>query len=186
MAGRTKARSIGVLLAMTGTLVAGTLIGFQLLTASAELEPVEQCERQTIAKGEPVTPSIVTVDVFNASRRAGLANRVSINLQRRGFVPGQVGNSETEPTSDGVTIVTNTPKDARVRLVASQFGKVQFIKPETDPEDDAETRPADDTVVVLVGNATNEDLARRPAESVKSDREFSICIPTPEDADSAS
>ena len=151
-------------------LIGGSFLGFRLVTAEADIEQsAPTCENTTVAAGEPVKPPLVTVDVYNASQRAGLANRVSINLQRRGFLPGQIGNSEIEVESDGVTIVTSTPDDPRVKLVAAQFGDVEFLEP-------AGSTPAEN-VVVVVGNDTNEDLAEGAAQEVDADEELTVCLP---------
>ena len=41
---------------------------------------------RTIAEGEVLSSNLLMVHVYNASKRAGLANRVKINLERRGFL----------------------------------------------------------------------------------------------------
>ena len=67
--------------------VVGMFVGFKLLTASADtFDAAPTCENRTVAEGEKLTSNLVTVNVYNASQRAGLANRVGINLQRRGFL----------------------------------------------------------------------------------------------------
>lgn len=159
-----------VIVVMAVILVGGAFIGFQMLTATAEIEEQATCENQIVAAGDPVTANLVSVDVYNGSQRAGLANRVSINLQRRGFLPGQIGNSEIEVESDGVTIVAAEPDDARVRLVAAQFGDVDIIEP-------AGSAPAEN-IVVVVGNETNEDLAKGAAKEVETKADLTVCIPT--------
>lgn len=156
-------------LGAVAVLVVGALVGFRLLTASAEIEIVDACEERNVAVGEPVTPALVPVDVFNASQRAGLANRVSINLQRRGFLPGQVGNSPMEVESDGVTIVTDTPEDPRVRLLAAQFGDVEFVPPAGSD--------SSENIVVIVGNDTNQDLVDDATTEVEADVPVSVCLP---------
>ncbi len=158
-----------VILVCAAVLIGGSFLGFRLVTAEADIEEAPTCESTTVAAGDPVKPPIVSVDVFNASQRAGLANRVSINLQRRGFLPGQVGNSDIEVEAEGVTIVTDDPEDARVKLVAAQFGKVEYLEP-------ADSAPTEN-IVVVVGNDTNEDLAEGAAEEVEADTDVTVCLP---------
>lgn len=159
-----------VILVCAAVLFGGAFLGFRLVTAEADIEQTAPtCESTTIAAGDPVQPQHVTVDVYNGSQRAGLANRVSINLQRRGFLPGQIGNSEIEVESNGVTIVTSTPEDPRVKLVAAQFGNVEFLEP-------AGSTPAEN-VVVVVGNDTNEDLDDDAAEQVAAEEDLTVCLP---------
>lgn len=156
-------------LGAVAVLVVGALVGLRLLTASADIEIVETCEERSVEVGEPVTPALVPVDVFNGSQRAGLANRVSINLQRRGFLPGQVGNSPMEVEFDGATIVTETPEDPRVRLLAAQFGEVEFVPPAGSD--------TGENIVVIVGNDTNQDLVDDAASEVEADVPVSVCLP---------
>jgi len=89
----------------------GLFVGFKLLTASADtFEAAPTCENRTVAEGEKLTSNLVTVNVYNASQRSGLANRVSINLQRRGFQAGTVptarARSSRTPSPSSPTIVT--------------------------------------------------------------------------------
>ncbi|MGJ9412852.1 LytR C-terminal domain-containing protein [Aeromicrobium sp. CF4.19] len=163
-----KVPTAAVLVVCVVMLVGGALVGFRLLTASADIEAAPTCEDRVFAEGEALTPAFVTVDVYNASRRAGLANRVSINLQRRGFLPGEIGNSDIEVESSGVTIVTDDPEDARVRLVASQFGTVDYVEP---------TTPSDGDIIVVTGDDTNQDLADDGADEVTAESEISMCVP---------
>lgn len=156
-------------LGAVAVLVVGTIVGLRLLTASAEIEVLDACEDRTVQVGEPVSPAFVPVDVFNASQRAGLANRVSINLQRRGFLPGQVGNSPMEVESEGVTIVTDTPEDPRVRLLAAQFGDVEFVPPAGSD--------ASENIVVIVGNDTNQNLVDGAPTEVEADVPVTVCLP---------
>lgn len=156
-------------LGAVAVLVVGTIVGLRLLTASAEIEVLDACKDRTVQVGEPVSPAFVPVDVFNASQRAGLANRVSINLQRRGFLPGQVGNSPMEVESEGVTIVTDTPEDPRVRLLAAQFGDVEFVPPAGSD--------ASENIVVIVGNDTNQNLVDGAPTEVEADVPVTVCLP---------
>ena len=150
--------------------VVGVFVGFKLLTASADtFDEAPTCDDRTIAEGEKLTSNLVTVNVYNASQRAGLANRVSINLQRRGFLAGTVANSTSEVKPGGVAILTDDRDDPRVKLVAEQFGDVEFAEPDIN---------APEGVTVVVGD-DYRDLVDAPRE-IESDRPISVCVPTVE------
>ncbi len=147
--------------------VVALFVGFKLLTASADtFDEAPTCEDRTVAEGEALTSNLVTVNVFNASQRAGLANRVSINLQRRGFLGGTVANSTSEVKPDGVAILTDDRDDPRVKLVAEQFDDVEFSEPDI---------RATDGVTVIVGDGYKE-LVKAPRE-IESDRAITVCVP---------
>ncbi|MEO6471800.1 MAG: LytR C-terminal domain-containing protein, partial [Aeromicrobium sp.] len=104
----------------------GTAYGAQLLTAKSDpAADGPTCEPRTVKAGEDVTSNLVTVNVYNASQRSGLANRVNINLQRNGFLGGHIGNADDVLDKDvqgnAVAIVTADKDDPQVKLVAEQF-----------------------------------------------------------------
>lgn len=157
-----------VLLAAAVVLLGGLFVGFRLLTAEADTGPAEPtCESRTVAADEEVTSNLVKVNVYNASQVAGLANRVSINLQRRGFLAGQIGNYAGDLEVKAVTVLTDDPDDPRVRLVRAQFEDVEIADP--DP-----TLPSD-AISVIVGD-DYEELGK-DVRSTENDREFTVCLP---------
>ncbi|MGI9085016.1 MAG: LytR C-terminal domain-containing protein [Aeromicrobium sp.] len=146
----------------------GLFVGFKLLTASADtFEAAPTCENRTVAEGEKLTSNLVTVNVYNASQRSGLANRVSINLQRRGFQSGTVANSTSEIKPDAIAVLTDDRDDPRVKLVAQQFKDVEYSEPDID---------VTEGVTVIVGD-DYKDLVKAPQE-VESDRSITVCVPT--------
>ena len=149
-------------------LVLGVIVGFRLLTASADpFEEAPTCENRTIQEGDKLTSNLVAVNVYNASQRAGLANRVAINLQRRGFLSGTVANSTSEVKPGTAAILTDDRDDPRVKLVAEQFEGVEFAEPDINiPEG----------VTVVVGD-DYKDLAADAPREVVSDRTISTCVP---------
>jgi len=149
----------------------GLFVGFKLLTASADtFDEASTCENRTVAEGEKLTSNLVTVNLYNASQRAGLANRVGINLQRRGFLAGTVANSTSEVKPAGVAILTDDRDDPRVKLVAEQFGDVEFAEPDIN---------APEGVSVIVGDDYKELVDDAPQE-IESDRAITVCVPTVE------
>lgn len=150
-------------------LVVGLFVGFKLLTASADtFEAAPTCENRTVAEGDKLTSNLVTVNVYNASQRAGLANRVGINLQRRGFLAGTVANSTSEVKPRGIAILTDDQDDPRVKLVAQQFDDVEFTQPDIDVQDG---------VTVIVGD-DYKDLVKDASRDIVSDRPITVCVPT--------
>jgi hypothetical protein len=79
------------------------------------------CTTQTVDKGEKVFPQDVTVSVYNAGTREGLAGRVMQALTDDGFAEGDSGNTSAGKV-DTVQIWTTEPTNPAVRLVASHFG----------------------------------------------------------------
>jgi hypothetical protein len=148
----------------------GGITGFRLLTSSADTaDPAPTCTNKTVKKGERLDSNLVTVNVFNASNRSGLANRVTINLQTNGFLGGTIGNSESATRPSRVAILTDDPRDPRVRLVARQFkDKVTYRKPDI-------TVP--DGIIVIVGD-NYSGLRKTTPTRITSDREITACVPT--------
>jgi hypothetical protein len=148
----------------------GGITGFRLLTSSADTaDPAPTCTNKTIAKGEKLNSNAVTVNVYNSSNRAGLANRVTINLQTNGFLGGTIGNNESATKPSRVAILTDDPKDPRVRLVAQQFkDKIDYRKPDI---------TVDSGVIVIVGDNYSGLRPKAPTH-ITSDREITVCLPT--------
>jgi LytR cell envelope-related transcriptional attenuator len=92
---------------------------------------------------------------------------VSINLQRRGFLSGVVGNSTSEVKPDAVAILTDDREDPRIKLVAEQFEGVEYREPDID---------VSDGVTVIVGD-DYKDLVKAP-RNIQSDRAITVCVPT--------
>lgn len=150
----------------------GSLFGAKLLSAKTDSTSGPTCESRTIEAGENVTTNLVSVDIYNSSQRSGLANRVSINLQRNGFLAGKIGNAkDVVPAGQDVkkvAIVTADKNDPRVKLVAKQFEqKVTFIAPNKDLGSD---------VTVVVGDGYSK-LTPKSARKIKSDRTLEFCLP---------
>lgn len=163
-------RVTGTLALTAAVFVVGLFIGFRLLTAKAETAiAAPTCTDKTISNGAKLTSNRVTVNVYNASKRAGLANRVLINLQRVGFLGGTIGNSASEAATSRVTILTSDRNDPRVKLVAAQFkDKVTYADPEPTTESG---------VTVLVGDNAHVKTKPGAPTSVVTDRDITVCVP---------
>ncbi len=162
-------RRVLTLLGSSLVFVVGLVAGFQMLTAKpAEPPPAPTCETHSVAAGEKLTTNVVTVNVFNASKASGLANRVNINLQRNGFLGGQIGNSTSAAKPARVTILTNEPNDPRVKLVAAQFeDKVAYAVPDIS---------VDRGVVIVVGDGFTK-LKGKPVLSIVAETDVTTCVP---------
>jgi hypothetical protein len=165
-----RARSVLVLSLAAVLFVGGLAIGIKLLTASADTTDAgPTCADRTVNAGEKLTSNLVTVNVFNASRRAGLANRVTINLQRNGFLGGQIGNSTSAAKPSRVAILTNDRNDPQVKLVAAQFAdQVTYAAPDV---------KVDSGVTVIVGD-NYTGLAKKAASSLTASQAVTMCVPT--------
>lgn len=157
------------LLGASVVLVFGAFTGFQLLTSRADtVDPVPTCTNKTVKDGERLDSNLVTINVFNASTRSGLANRATIDLQANGFLGGEIGNSDSATKPSRVAILTDDPKDPRVVLVAKQFkDKVTYAEPDITVETG---------VVVIVGNKYSGLKSKAPTK-VTSDRTIRACVP---------
>jgi hypothetical protein len=164
----TSRHPAAVMAAAVVVFLVGSIYGFKLLTADADTgDDGPTCESRTVAAGDDLTSNLVAVDVYNASQRAGLANRVSINLQRRGFLAGKVSNSTSKVEPKAAAILTADRRDPRVQLVAQQLGpKVQYAEPDM---------PTTDNVVVVVGD-DYKGLAKAPTK-VRAASAVTVCVP---------
>lgn len=163
-----------LILVAIGVFVAGGVVGFNLLTSSATTTvAAPTCAPRTIKPGEDVTPNLVIVNVYNASRTAGLANRVGVLMQRRGFLTGTVANNPTTIETANVVILTDDKLDPRVVVVRKQFtGKVSYKGPPAGLDPDG--------VSVLVGsNYATEGLSKKGEDATaKAVEPINVCLPT--------
>ncbi|GAA4368567.1 LytR C-terminal domain-containing protein [Nocardioides caricicola] len=122
------------------------------------------CVSTDVAEGERVFPQDVTVSVYNASDRDGLAGRTMQLLTDEGFAEGSSGNVSGQV--DVVQIWTLDPESPAVALVASRLG------------DDVEIQrrqPPGVGVAVVVGDDFDTLVKGRKAVVAESDTE--ICSP---------
>ena len=113
---------------LVALLVVGAVVGWRALSAptpGSEEEPVAtgpSCE-DGLAKGEVVHSGDVTVSVYNAGSRSGLAGQTQDQLLARGFIPGDIANAPEEFADVRfVRILSRSKSDPAARLVALQFG----------------------------------------------------------------
>jgi hypothetical protein len=127
MTGRGAVSAV-TMVVLLGLLVAGAWFGWQSISAPlpGDDEPAKRAEPQCddgFAKGDVVTTGDVTVSVFNAGSRSGLADQTLSELAARGFQRGDVGNAPPElEIVQFVRVLTESEGDPTAQLVARQFG----------------------------------------------------------------
>ncbi|MBE7324053.1 LytR C-terminal domain-containing protein [Nocardioides sp. Y6] len=120
-----KSKSRLTLASLVALLVVAAVVGWQAMTAPFPVaEDLPPCVDTSIAKGQEVFPDQVTVSVFNASRRNGLASRTMNGLTSRGFVSARTGNAP-DTRVRGVQIWSQNAKNPAVALVRSQFRRAK-------------------------------------------------------------
>lgn len=176
--GRREITTAITMLVLIGVLVAGAVWGWQQLFAdlpgdeTAAEEPTPTCATDQLAKGQRIRSSQVTVSVFNAGNRSGLANETQSALRRRGFLRGALGNAPSDVSVRRVQVWSTQEDDAEALLVARQFGKrveVTFV--------DVDLGPGVD---VIVGNAFRG--LSKAKRSIKVQAPEEVCIPAEDTA----
>ena len=75
-----------------------------------------------------VAPRAITVNVYNATKRRGLAGTVATELRKRGFRVGKVDNDPLERRVTGLAEVRNSTQGAdAARTVTAQVGTVVAV-----------------------------------------------------------
>lgn len=122
------------------------------------------CVQRSVAAGTKVFPQDVTVSVFNAGTREGLAGRTMQLLTDDGFAEGTKGNASAR--IDTAQIWTLDPESPAVQLVASRLG----------PGVDIERREPPGVGVAVVVGDDFEDLVEGK-RSVVATTDATICSP---------
>lgn len=126
------ARSTAVLAGLAVLLVLAALWGWGAVTEPfpGKSDP-PKCVATPVAAGDKVFPGQVTVSVFNASERNGLAGRTMGLFTDAGFGEGDTGNAARDAEVGVAAIWTETPTSPDVLLVASRLGPdVEIVRRE--------------------------------------------------------
>ena len=111
-------------LAVLGVLVLlGLTWGWSAVTSPLpHTAKTDVCEPTTVQRGDRVAAPDVTVNIYNASDRVGLAERTMSSFEDQGFASGKVGNAPKGTTVFFAQIWTRDPKSPDVQLVLSRLG----------------------------------------------------------------
>jgi LytR cell envelope-related transcriptional attenuator len=82
----------------------------------------KDCYPTEVKTGDRVSAPKVTVSVYNASERVGLAERTMSAFEDQGFGPGSVGNAPKDAAVLYAQVWTEDRHNPAVRLVASRLG----------------------------------------------------------------
>ena len=131
-----KAVAAVTMVVLVGLLVAGAWYGWRQMSAPipGDDEPQRRADRKQrceggVARGDLVRPADVTVSVYNAGSRSGLADQTLSELAARGFIRGDVGNAPAKlEIVQFVRVLAPAKDDPTARLVALQFGPNTMIQ----------------------------------------------------------
>ena len=124
------------------------------------------CVDRDVARGDKVTRRDVTVSVYNAGERVGLAGLTMDLLVDAGFAQGSEGNAPGRKPVERVEIWSDEPGNPAVRLVSSHFGD----------DVDVVRRTADAPGVLVVVGDGFDDLVEGN-QSIRAGRVTTICTP---------
>ena len=124
----TKARTAGTLVALGVILVLMLVLGWHSVSAPFPKlggnDTAVQC--QTVQKKKRVFRREITVSVYNATKRKGLADTTMNGLEKRDFRPGTVGNAPVGSVSY-VEVRSTVKDDPAALLVSRQFKPVAKV-----------------------------------------------------------
>lgn len=163
-----RTRSALTLLVLCLLLAVGALWGWSAVSKPFPGKAdAAKCVSTVVKDGDKVYPDQVTVSLFNAGRRSGLAGRTMQLLTDKGFAQGDMGNAPPGTKVRVAEIWTTEPKSPAVRLVASRLGKgVRIVHRE----------PSGAGVVVLVGDGFTKLV--RGQKFVLAHGDTEICSPS--------
>jgi hypothetical protein len=161
------AKSTLVLGGLAALLVVMGLWGWHTATAPfpGKSDP-PVCVTTSVDKGDKVFPEQVTVSVYNASDRNGLAGQTLDLFAADGFNKGVTGNASRDTHVQHAAIWTKTPDSPDVRLVASRLGHgVDVVR----------KQGRGFGVTVIVGD--DFDVLVRGKKSMRAAEDSEICSP---------
>jgi len=117
-------------------LVVAGLVGWNALSGPVDEDPDAGASASSspscdpgLRKGEIVRTREVTVSVFNAGTRSGLAGQTQAELVARKFIQGETANAPAGFAAVRfVRVLAPTVQDPAARLVARQFGRHTLVQ----------------------------------------------------------
>jgi hypothetical protein len=163
----THVKALLTLAVLTVLVIVGITWGWSAMTTPfPHTAKAEICVPTTLQRGERVAAPDVTVSVYNASDRVGLAERTRSSFEDQGFGAGTVGNAPKGTTVFYAQVWTRDPQDPAVRLVLSRLGPQAHTFPR---------EPRGPGVTVMVGPQFEKLVAGK--SSVKVTEPVRICSP---------
>ncbi len=148
-------------------LLVGITVGWSSMTTPFPHKATPKtCYPTDFQPGDRVSAPKVTVSVFNASDRVGLAERTMGAFEDQGFGAGSVGNAPKNTGIHYAQIWTRDRNDPAVQLVASRLGPSAAI---------VKKHHKGPGVVVMVGPLFEKLVQGR--SSVKVTETTTICSP---------
>ena len=148
-------------------LIFGITWGFSAMTSPfPHTTEAKVCVPTTVQPGDRVAAPKVTISVFNASDRVGLAERTMAAFENQGFGAGTVGNAPKGTTVLYAQIWSQDPQDPAVRLVLSRLGPQAHV---------LHRNPRGPGVTVMVGVRFDKLVPGK--SSVKVTEPAQICSP---------
>lgn len=172
---RRRARHVVVIVTIVALVVGIVLFAYKVVKGEASIPGWEHRAPTVIPACPTDTRKVVpaeeiTVNVYNATNRAGLAGKTAETLKKRGFQIGTVGNARLASQKTQVMIVTGAQGFDAAYTVQRHFNGVEVL---TDGRDTA-------NIDVVVGY---EFKAPRSAKKVTKAAGVLNCIETPDDQD---
>jgi len=124
------------------------------------------CVQTTLQPGDRVAAPKVTVSVYNASDRVGLADRTMAAFEAQGFGAGKVANAPKGTTVNYAQVWTHDPQNPAVLLVLSRLGPKAHVLGKD---------PRGPGVTVMVGAGFDKLVDGK--SSIKVARSTTICSP---------
>ncbi|HYO35167.1 MAG TPA: LytR C-terminal domain-containing protein [Geodermatophilus sp.] len=108
---RRDRRPVGPLVFLLVLALAALGVWWKVLADEGARAEADEAACATAAEAPPsLDPSTVSIRVFNATDRAGLANEVAAALQQRGFVVDEIANDPSDRQVTGTGEVRHGPR----------------------------------------------------------------------------
>lgn len=130
-------------------------------------EPEASCTNRTVSAGSTITTEEVTVSVFNAGGRSGLASRTMQEFVKRGFAAGDSGNARNADVKRG-QVWADSAENPAAKLVLRQLGAGYQIHT---------GKPVLGVGVVVVLGSDFQQLAKKAPSRIKVTQDATICSP---------